>query len=150
MVKIALEVKRALRALQDDTRLEILLKLSEKEDMSFSQIQDLMKLPSPNVTYHLQALQEGALIENFFKKVEDVDSHSFYRVTEFGERILDSLFRVLTPGPILVEYRRTHEREVMVKEKWTEEVRYTKLPASVRADKPTYVNIVLEEAKPNE
>jgi len=128
MVSIPSELKKALKALQDDKRFDILSLLSERGEMSFSQLSEATNTNSPNLTYHLQALRDGALIENFIKRSENTDDRSFYRVTEFGERLIDSLFRVLAPGQILIEYKRTYQRETTVKETWTEEVKFKKFP----------------------
>jgi DNA-binding transcriptional ArsR family regulator len=130
MVQVPLEIRRAIKALQDDTRFDILLTLSERGEMSFSQLETTIGRSSPSLTYHLQALKDGALIENFFKKTEDVDNHSFYRVTEFCERLIDSLFRVIAPGSILVDYKVTYEKETTIKETWTEEVKFKETPST--------------------
>jgi DNA-binding transcriptional ArsR family regulator len=125
VTRLPLEIRQALKTIQDDSRLDILLMLSENGEMAFSDIQQKMHMTSGNLTYHLQPLRDSALVENFFKKVANVDNHSFYRATEFGERLVDSLFKVLIPGPILKEYRRTHEREITIKDTWIDEVKFT-------------------------
>jgi len=154
MVNLPIEVRNAIKTLQDDTRIEILLTLSENGEMSFSPIGHSMGLSSSGLTYHLQPLKESALIENFFKKVENVDSHSFYRVTEFGERLIDSLFRILNPGPVLVEYSKTYEREITIREKWEDRIKYSKIPPPVLEDEKGaysgFVMKVLEVAANNE
>jgi len=150
MARLPSEVRRAIKTLQDDRRWDLLLMLSENGELSFSGIQQEMNLSSPNLTYHLQSLQESALVENFFKKVENVDSHSFYRVTEFGQRLIDSLFKILSPGPILIEYKQTHEREITIKDTWTNEIRFTKLPPPQKPMEGEYIHVTVEGNAQNE
>lgn len=128
MVELPLEIVQAVKALHDDNRFEILYNLYESEEIPFSQIGELTELKSSNLTYHLQALVDSGLVENFFKRIESANSYSFYRITNFGKRFIDSLFRILVPGPILIEHRRIYEKETTVKETWTDEVIYINLP----------------------
>ncbi len=92
------ELRRAIEALNDDFRLAIFFALLKNGDLSFSQIMTELEIPrkdSSILSHHLKILEKGAIIKNDYAKKEDVDSHSFYDLTEFGEDILNSLMDTL-------------------------------------------------------
>jgi DNA-binding HxlR family transcriptional regulator len=88
------ELRRAMEALNDDTRLAVFFVLLKYGELPFSQIMTELEIPpeySSKLTYHIKKLQKSALVKNEYIKKEGVNSYSFYNLTEFGEELLNSL-----------------------------------------------------------
>lgn len=92
------ELRRAIDALHSDIGLATFFVLFKYGEMSFSQIMNELGIPSnysSKLTYHIKKLQKSALVKNEYIKKENVDSHSFYDITEFGEEIINNLMNVI-------------------------------------------------------
>lgn len=92
------ELRRAIDALNSDIGLAVFFVLFKYGGMSFSQIMSELDIPSnysSKLTYHIKKLQKGALVKNEYIKKENVDSHSFYDITEFGEGIINNLMNAI-------------------------------------------------------
>lgn len=88
------ELRRAIDALNNDLGLATFFVLFKYGEMSFSQIMKELDIPSnysSKLTYHIKKLQKSALVKNEYVKKENVDSYSFYDVTEFGEGVINNL-----------------------------------------------------------
>lgn len=94
--EMPIELRRSIEALSDEVRLSIFFVLFKYGEMSFSEIGNKLEIPAKNsgyLAYHLKKLEKSALIRNDYSKKSGVTSHSFYDVTEFGERFIDGLMK---------------------------------------------------------
>ncbi|WP_269849052.1 winged helix-turn-helix domain-containing protein [Methanosarcina horonobensis] len=92
------ELRRAIDALNSDIGLAVFFVLFKYGEMSFSQIMSELDIPSnysSKLTYHIKKLQKGSLVKNEYIKKENVDSYSFYDITEFGEGIINNLMNAI-------------------------------------------------------
>ncbi len=92
--EMPIELRRAIEALSDEVRLGIFFALFKYGEMSFSQIREKLEIPTRDsgyLSYHLKRLEKSALIRNDYSKKSGITGHSFYDVTEFGERFVDGL-----------------------------------------------------------
>lgn len=92
------ELRRAIDALNNDIGLAVFFVLFKYGEMSFSQIMSELDIPSnysSKLTYHIKKLQKSALVKNEYIKKENVDSYSFYDITEFGEGIINNLMNAI-------------------------------------------------------
>ena len=88
-------IEYLLKSLSNKFRFFILLILNRKESHSFSDIMGYNKNMT-NLANHLKKLELGGLIQNYFKKVEDRDNYSFYKLTITGKKITDILITYYT------------------------------------------------------
>ncbi len=94
--EMPIELRRSIEALSDEVRLGIFFVLFKYGEMSFSEIRNKLEIPTKNsgyLAYHLKKLEKSALIRNDYSKKSGVTSHSFYDVTEFGERFIEGLMK---------------------------------------------------------
>ncbi len=94
--EMPIELRRSIEALSDDARLGIFFVLFKYGEMSFSEIRNKLEIPTKNsgyLAYHLKKLEKSALIRNDYSKKSGVTDHSFYNVTEFGERFIEGLMK---------------------------------------------------------
>jgi hypothetical protein len=96
--EIPAELRRVIDALNSDIGLAIFLVLFKYGEMSFSQIMSELDIPpnySSKLVYHIKKLQKSALVKNEYIKKKNVESYSFYNITEFGEGILNNLMNAI-------------------------------------------------------
>jgi hypothetical protein len=96
--EIPAELRRVIDALNSDIGLAIFLVLFKYGEMSFSQIMSELDIPSnysSKLAYHIKKLQKSALVKNEYIKKKNVESYSFYNITEFGEGILNNLMNAI-------------------------------------------------------
>lgn len=94
--EMPIELRRSIEALSDEVRLGIFFVLFKYGEMSFSEIRNKLEIPAKNsgyLAYHLKKLEKSALIRNDYSKKSGVTNHSFYDVTEFGERFIEGLMK---------------------------------------------------------
>lgn len=80
--------QKALRSLGNREELAIAILLSEKGEVSFKQLANLIQMNPGTLNYHLKPLRRAGLVENHYKKVESSDEYSFYQLSEFGKDFL--------------------------------------------------------------
>lgn len=88
------ELRRVIDALNSDIGLAAFFVLFKYGEMSFSQIMSELDIPpnySSKLAYHIKKIQKSSLIKNEYIKKENVDGHSFYDITEFGEKFINKL-----------------------------------------------------------
>jgi hypothetical protein len=88
------ELRRVIDALNNDIGLAAFFVLFKYGEMSFSEIMNELNIPSnysSKLAYHIKKLQKSALVKNEYIKKENVDTYSFYDITEFGEGIINNL-----------------------------------------------------------
>lgn len=94
---IPYETRIILSALDNPIRQAIIVLLSRKKELSFSQIQNELNLEKLTLNFHLKKLFSSALIDHYFKHEIGNQKYSFYSITPLGSRILTSLNNALTP-----------------------------------------------------
>lgn len=99
LVEIPKEIRNAIKAISDDTRLAIFIILLKKGELSFSQILERLGLNSSTLSHHLKILTEAGLIENYYSKKPGIDEYSFYNTTSFGTDFLTDIVQVLDVTP---------------------------------------------------
>jgi hypothetical protein len=93
------ELRRVIDALNNDIGLAAFFVLFKYGEMSFSQIMHELDIPSnysSKLAYHIKKLQKSALVKNEYIKKENLDTYSFYDVTEFGEGIINNLMNAIS------------------------------------------------------
>lgn len=89
------ELKKPIKALADDSRLNIFIALLKEGERSFSQLLEIAGVSRSTLNYHLKELIKSALIKNFLKKESGSKDYSFYDVTNFGEEFFKNIYQVL-------------------------------------------------------
>jgi DNA-binding transcriptional ArsR family regulator len=95
--EIPKEIKLAIKALDDETRLAIIVLLMRNTKMTFTELKKTLELNSSSLSNHLSSLQDGGLITNFLQWNDD--SYSYYSVTDMARELLKSLFDVIVRVP---------------------------------------------------
>ena len=95
--EIPRETRLIIAALDNPIRQAILVLLSEKEELSFSEMQKEFGLEKLTLNFHLKKLFSSALIDHYFKHEIGNQKYSFYSITSLGRRILSSLINALVP-----------------------------------------------------
>ncbi len=91
------EVKLAIKALDDETRLSILVLLMENMKMTFTELKKSLDLNSSSLSNHLSIMQDGGLVDNFLKW--NKDSYSYYAITTMAKDLLKSIFDTIVKPP---------------------------------------------------
>ena len=86
--------KAGIRGLVDDERLGLVIALVEGGKMTFSEIESKYGLDPSTLSGHLNALQNGNLVRNYYEKGIG-RKHSYYEATELPEAVIGAL---LTSG----------------------------------------------------
>jgi DNA-binding transcriptional ArsR family regulator len=95
--EIPQETRLIIAALDNPIRQAILVLLSEKKELSFSEIQKTFSMEKLTLNFHLKKLFSSALIDHYYKHEIGNQKYSFYSVTPLGNRILNSLNGALIP-----------------------------------------------------
>ena len=86
------EISRALDALGQEKRREIIKLIINKKKISFSELVDNTNLSSSTISFHLKELMKASLINNYYTKPENPGGkYSFYEITEFGKDFCNAL-----------------------------------------------------------
>jgi DNA-binding HxlR family transcriptional regulator len=99
--EIPAEVLGPLKLLADDTRLAIVLALLKNGDMTFSQLQHMIKIKPNSLSHHLRSLVQGALLRNYYSKKAEADEYSFYGVTSIARDFIDGILGTVVKRPSL-------------------------------------------------
>ena len=93
-------------------RRQILEILSREKAVSFKSLTRLIGVEKAALAYHLRILKKAGLIENFYDRIENSRSHSYYKLTAFSNWLIthdlklsmeSQLFRPPLSGQILDE-----------------------------------------------
>ncbi len=86
------EISRALDALGQEKRREIIRLISNKKRIFFSELVENTKLTSSTISFHLKELMKASLINNYYTKPENPGGkYSYYKLTEFGKDFCNAL-----------------------------------------------------------
>lgn len=91
------EIRLIIAALDNPIRQAILILLSEKKELSFSDMQKEFNIEKLTLNFHLKKLFATALIDHYYKHELGNQKYSFYTITPLGCRILSSLNNALIP-----------------------------------------------------
>lgn len=97
------ELSRPIKALADTTRQRLILLLQEKETLAYSEIMENTRLLKGNLNHHLNVLMKSGLIRNFGKDEPGTPFTSYYAISDFGKRVLESLRNILRPQQVVAE-----------------------------------------------
>jgi len=92
------EVKLALDAVDDEVRLAIISALEEHGDLSFSELQGLLKIQKNRFYYHLKKLMMGGILRSYTTEKTEINPYtSYYSLTELGRSFMTALSRAILP-----------------------------------------------------
>lgn len=81
-------LRDALNALDDDTRLAILVILAKEGEAPIGRVAECLGIFKANVANHLKKLELSNLVMRIAKKKENEEHVSYYKITEFGDSLL--------------------------------------------------------------
>lgn len=88
--------------MSNPVRQAILLLLSTKTEMAFTDIQRELDIGKMKLNFHLKNLFSSAMVDRYYRREFGDSRYSFYSLTPLGRRILDSLFQAfIPPSPIV-------------------------------------------------
>jgi DNA-binding transcriptional ArsR family regulator len=90
-------IVRAIEALGDRNRRQILISLNNSGPLAYSQIVQLTKLGKGTLNHHLEKLVSGALVRNFRGDSPASVYTSFYELSPIGRRLVDQIFGAFEP-----------------------------------------------------
>ena len=90
--KVPALVRAGIKGLADDDRLGLVIALAEGGKMTFSEIKAKYGLNPSTLSSHLNALQSGNLVRNYYEKGIG-RAYSYYEATELPEAVVSALFR---------------------------------------------------------
>ena len=94
------EVKRAVRALDSPIRWKIVELLRDKRELSYTELTKSLDIKKGQLTYHINKLLKGSIVQNYSKDGVESKFDSFYEISHLGEAFLDSLVQPLQPKPV--------------------------------------------------
>jgi len=80
-----------LKAISNEFRFKLALLLLKKVRLSFSEITHLTQIDNSLVKSHLNKLEIGGIIKNYFEKSAATKEYSFYTLTNFGKELVLNL-----------------------------------------------------------
>ena len=92
------ELRRVIAALDDDIGLAILFVLFKYGATTLSQIMDKLDIivkDNSELRTHIKTLEKSSLVQSEYVKRKGEEVHTFYDITEFGERIIFNLMDTL-------------------------------------------------------
>ncbi|MGQ9641925.1 MAG: winged helix-turn-helix domain-containing protein [Candidatus Bathycorpusculaceae bacterium] len=95
--EITNEIRIILESLDNPVRQAILMLLSKKGELSFSDLQKELGLRKLTLNFHLKKLFASALVDHYYKHELGNQKYSYYSVTPLGGRVLLNLSRSLIP-----------------------------------------------------
>ncbi len=101
------ETRVIIAALDNPIRQAILVLLSERKELSFSDMQKEFGIEKLTLNFHLKKLFSSALIDHYYKHELGNQKYSFYAINPLGSRILASLNNALIPPAIVQEQQTT-------------------------------------------
>lgn len=90
------EIRDALKALSEDTRLAIMINLMmDPQGKTFSELMSDIEISQGILNNHLKNLLENGLIKNEYRKVKERRDYSFYISTIMGNKFMQCLLEVM-------------------------------------------------------
>jgi len=124
--QIPIEIKKAVRALGHDVRCAIVVDLSRKPELTFTQLKEDLDIDTGLLNNHLKILMDGAIVEHYYKHELGNEQYSYYGLTLFGKDFLRGILEPLksvqqlgklpamsTSGmPLIIAPKRRHKLEI--------------------------------------
>ena len=85
------ELRDAVKAFDHKIRQAIIAALLMEDELSFTELRDLLKLSNSRIAPHLDMLVSSALIENVIREGRIERKYSFYRPSLYGQKFVKSL-----------------------------------------------------------
>jgi len=95
------ELVEPIKALTNQSRRKMLLSLSERDALSYSQIRGTFRIKKGTLNHHLHILVSAGLIRNFSNKDLGNPYKSFYAITGFGRKLIEGLRQTLEQPKII-------------------------------------------------
>ena len=92
------EIVMAIKGLDNAIRFTILTLLSKHQELSFTELNEILKIKKGSLAHHLEKLMNAALVKNYSKKELKGPYDSYYAPTEFGKIFLSAIFESLAPS----------------------------------------------------
>ena len=92
------EIKDAISALDDPIRWRIVENLLEKNELSYTEILNSLKISKGKLSYHLAKMTRGALLEKFGKNDVSLKYDSYYCLSSYGNKVIFGLMTALAPA----------------------------------------------------
>lgn len=90
-------IVRALEALSDKHRRQILINLKRRGVLAYSELLQATSLDKGTLNHHVEKLMMGALIRNFRGESPASQYSSFYELSNIAQRLVDNIFDSFTP-----------------------------------------------------
>lgn len=92
-------VRSVFKALEDDSRVAIVVALMKNDKMTFTELKQLFDMNSSSLSYHLSILQDAGLVDNILQFGKE-GHYSFYSVTDMTKSTLESLYDNIIKVPV--------------------------------------------------
>jgi DNA-binding Lrp family transcriptional regulator len=91
------ELTGAVEGMDHPIRWRIIERLLASEQLSYSEIQDIIGRSNPDLTYHLQKLLRGGLVQQFTIQGRLDRRNSFYAASPFCRSLIEGMVQSLIP-----------------------------------------------------
>jgi len=108
-MKVPVELKEAISALDHSLRWRIVELLQENDGSAYTELLELLKIPKGSLTHHLNRLMENGIIDNYSKEEFTGPYSSYYRLSSFGQGIIDGILSSIQMEPVI----RTKKRPIV-------------------------------------
>lgn len=93
--QIPVEIKKAVKAFGHDIRCAIVVDLTQKGEMTFTQLKEDLDIDTGLLNNHLKTLMDGAIVEHYYKHELGNEQYSYYGLTLFGKDFLRGILEPL-------------------------------------------------------
>jgi DNA-binding HxlR family transcriptional regulator len=94
---VPVDIRRATEALAGDERFAIVVALVENDGLSFAELEGVLDIHQQTLSTALDAMQDGAIVARKEIVRPECQYRTQYEVTEFGRRVIDSLYDAIQP-----------------------------------------------------
>jgi hypothetical protein len=93
--QIPIEIKKAVRAFGHDIRCAIVVDLTRKGELTFTQLKENLDIDTGLLNNHLKILMDSAIVEHYYKHELGNEQYSYYGLTLFGKDFLRGILKPL-------------------------------------------------------
>jgi DNA-binding transcriptional ArsR family regulator len=95
------EIKEAISALDNNIRWRIVEMLQKREESAYTELLGVLNVPKGSLTHHLNKLMESGIIDNFSKEEFGGPFSSYYRLSSFGNDMINGILSSIQILPII-------------------------------------------------
>lgn len=95
--KMPSEARRAIDGLNSEIRQAIVMALNEHGQLRFSDLNVMLRISKQILAFHLNRLVETGIISHIYRGLPSGDGHSYYRLSELGESLLQGIEAAFIP-----------------------------------------------------